>query len=142
MTYLNVEEVESAIQGLVAKYPSLTERIELPNKTFEGRTCHALRIGADSHADAAVFTACQHAREWGGAEVCIFLASDLLEAFTNRTGLSYGGKSFGSVTVRSIVKNFNVIIFPCVNPDGSVGPVYYQQQILASVPRAAIAAGY
>jgi hypothetical protein len=29
-----------------------------------------------------------------------------------------------------------------VNPDGSTGPVYYQQQVLASVPRSTIATGY
>jgi hypothetical protein len=29
-----------------------------------------------------------------------------------------------------------------VNPDGSTGPVYYQQQVLAGVPRSTIATGY
>jgi hypothetical protein len=29
-----------------------------------------------------------------------------------------------------------------VNPDGSTGPVYYQQQVLATVPRSSIATGY
>jgi hypothetical protein len=29
-----------------------------------------------------------------------------------------------------------------INPDGSTGPVYYQQQVLASVPRSTIATGY
>jgi hypothetical protein len=29
-----------------------------------------------------------------------------------------------------------------VNPDGSTGPVYYQQQVLARVPRSSIGTGY
>ena len=45
MSYLNVDEVESALQGLAAAYPGTAELITLPNQTIEGRTCHALRIG-------------------------------------------------------------------------------------------------
>jgi murein tripeptide amidase MpaA len=118
VSYLNIVEVESALQALANTYPSVTELIELPNKSVEGRTSHALRIGAWPKADAVLFTACQHAREWGGAEICVYLAADLLEAYTNGTGLVYGGTSFAPWTIRSIVKNLNVIVFPCVNPDG------------------------
>jgi murein tripeptide amidase MpaA len=118
LSYLNVDEVESALQGLAGSYPAVSELIELPNKTFEGRTCHALRIGANPDADAILFTACQHAREWGGAEICVYLAADLLEAYSTGTGLVYGGTAFNSWTIQSIVKNLNVIVFPSVNPDG------------------------
>ena len=118
MSYLNVDEVESALQGLAAAYPGVAELIALPNQSVEGRTCHALRIGLDPACDGVLFTACAHAREWGGAEICIYFAADLLEAYTNRTTLIYGGKSFGAATVRAIVEHLNVVVFPCVNPDG------------------------
>jgi murein tripeptide amidase MpaA len=115
---LNIVEVESALQALANTYPGVTELIELPNKSVEGRTSHALRIGGWAHADAVLFTGCQHAREWGGAEICVYFAADLLEAYSNSTGLHYGGKRFSPWTIRSIVENLNVIVFPCVNPDG------------------------
>lgn len=118
MSYLNVAEVDSGLQGLAQTYPSLCELITLPNKSIEGRTCCALRIGTDSVADGVLFTGCAHAREWGGAEICLYFAADLLEAYTSGTGLTYGGKSFGRFTIRSIVENLNVVVFPCVNPDG------------------------
>jgi murein tripeptide amidase MpaA len=118
VSYLNITEVESGLQGLASSYPNLAERIELPNKSVEGRTCHALRIGAHPQADTVLFTGCQHAREWGGAEICLYFAADLLEAYTNGTGLAYGGTFFNAWTIRSIVEYLNVIVFPCVNPDG------------------------
>jgi murein tripeptide amidase MpaA len=117
VTYLNVVEVESALAGLAAAYPTLCKLISLPNPTIEGRGTHALQIG-DVSADAVLFTGCAHAREWGGAEICIYFAADLLEAYTARTGVVYGGKSFSASTVRRIVDNLNVVVFPCVNPDG------------------------
>lgn len=118
MSYLNVDEVESALQGLAQAYPSLCELVTLPEKSIEGRTCHALRIGKDSVADGVLFTACAHAREWGGAEICVYFAADLLAAYNAGTGLAYGGKSFSRHAIRSIVENLDVLVFPCVNPDG------------------------
>ncbi|MEV6140576.1 M14 family metallopeptidase [Nocardia sp. NPDC051990] len=118
MSYLNIEEVESALVGLSTAYPEITELIELPYRTYEGRVTHALRIGPDSVHDGVLFTACAHAREWGGAEICVYLAADLLEAYTTRTGLTYGGTSFSPTTVRMIVANLSVFVLPCVNPDG------------------------
>jgi murein tripeptide amidase MpaA len=118
VSYLNVDEVDSALQGLAQTYPSLCELVELPNQTAEGRTCHAIRIGTNPVADGVLFTACAHAREWGGADICVYFAADLLEAYTAGTGLAYGGKAFSSFTVRRIVEHLNVIVFPCVNPDG------------------------
>ena len=56
-SYLNVTEVESALTGLAGAHPGLCERIELPNPTYEGRICHALRIGtgAASERDGILF---------------------------------------------------------------------------------------
>ena len=118
MTYLNVVEVESALSALASAYPTVTELIALPYTTYEGRTSHALRIGHDSVHDGVLFTACAHAREWGGAEVCVYFAADLLEAYANHTGLIYGGTSFGAHAVQRIVDHLSVFVVPCLNPDG------------------------
>jgi murein tripeptide amidase MpaA len=118
VSYLNVDEVDSALKALAQTYPSLCDLVALPNQTIEGRTCYALRIGTDPVGDGVLFTGCAHAREWGGADICVYFAADLLEAYTAGSGLAYGGKSFSSFTIRSIVENLNVVIFPCINPDG------------------------
>jgi murein tripeptide amidase MpaA len=118
--YFNVNEVESALLGLQSAYPSICQLIVLPNTSIEGRTCRAVRIGsADAgDRDAVLLTGAVHAREWGGAEICVNVAADLCEAYVGGTGLGYGGKSFTGDEVRSIVDGLNVFIFPQVNPDG------------------------
>jgi murein tripeptide amidase MpaA len=127
MSYLNITEVESGLSGLASAYPALTGLITLPNTTHEGRTCHALRIGVGSPStkDAVLFIGGVHAREWGSCEICINFAADLLEAYTLGTDLVYGGKSFTSAQIKSIVEDLHVFVFPLVNPDGR----HYSQNV-------------
>jgi murein tripeptide amidase MpaA len=68
MTYYSVDEVESAIATLADTYPNTCQLIELPNRTIEGRVCHALNVGKgldNASKPAALFTGAAHAREWG-----------------------------------------------------------------------------
>lgn len=119
MTYLNIEEVDSAIINLSAKYQDLCRLVTLPNPTVEGRISHALNIGKEAGSKNTVFfTGGVHAREWGSSEICVYLAADLLEAYSRNTGLKYGTKYFDVDDIKSIMENLNVLIFPCVNPDG------------------------
>ena len=120
MAYLNVDEIEGAIVSLATSYPNLTELIVLPNRTWEGRECHALRIGpADERgADAAVITGGVHAREWVPPDALVNLAADLLEAYSRGTGLRYGRQRFASGEIRRLVEGLQLVLFPCVNPDG------------------------
>lgn len=120
MPYLNVVEVESAIEALSVDFPALSNLITLPNLTHEGRTCHALRIGlgALDNRPSMLFIGGQHAREWGSCEICVNFAADILEAYTANAGLTYGGKSFTAAQVQSVVEDSQIFLFPCVNPDG------------------------
>src|SRR6188472_2581086 len=99
--YLNVTEVDSALLGLANAYPEWCSMITLPHATKEGRTCRALRIGkAGTKAKGLLFTGCIHGREWGGAEICVYFAADLLEAYATGAGLKYGGKAFSPHQIR------------------------------------------
>jgi murein tripeptide amidase MpaA len=120
MSYLNVQEVESAVTNLATAYSSLCELISLPFQTHEGRTCHALRIGKKPkiECDNVFIIGGVHAREWGSCEICVSFASDLLEAYVTNVGLQYGGKTFSNNQIRTIIENLNLIVFPDVNPDG------------------------
>jgi murein tripeptide amidase MpaA len=46
------------------------------------------------------------------------LAADLLEAHARGTGLRYGGQRFSADEIRSVVEQLQLVLFPCVNPDG------------------------
>jgi len=119
MTFLNVTEIESALTALASNYSNVTQLITLPFMTAEGRQSHALRIGSGSCPTSTIlFISGAHAREWGGPDICINFAADLLEAWSLGTGLTYGGTSFTSAQIKSIINNLEVIVFPDINPDG------------------------
>jgi len=117
---MNVTEVESALAGLSTAHPTICELITLPNVSVEGRISHAVRIGkAPANAvDAYYLTGGVHAREWGSCEILINLATDLCDAYASATGLAYEGKYFSAAEVKAVMERINIIIFPCVNPDG------------------------
>ena len=119
MTFLNVAEIESAVIGLGAAYPSAAQVITLPFVTAQSRHSHALRITAGScQRTGVLLISGTHAREWGGPDILINLAADLLEAWSAGTGLVYGGTSFTAAEVRQILERVELIVFPDINPDG------------------------
>ena len=119
MAYLNVDEIETAIENLAAAYPATTELITVPNLTHEGRQTHVLRLGAaTADRDSVLILGGMHAREWVPPDALISLAADLLEAYDRGTGLGYGGKSFAAGDIRQLMQALNILVYPCVNPDG------------------------
>jgi murein tripeptide amidase MpaA len=120
MPYLNVGEIEVALEALAAAHPNVTERVALPHQTSEGRQCHALRIGpADSEGfDSAVIIGGLHAREWVPPDALVHLAADLLDSHSEGTGLRYGAQHFSAQDIRSLIEGLQIVLFPCANPDG------------------------
>jgi murein tripeptide amidase MpaA len=117
---MNITEIESALIHFETAYPQLCERIKLPEETCEGRSCHALRIGKHPSAEqlAVLIIGGVHAREWGGPDIVINFAGDLLRAYSRGKGLRYTNKAFQAGDIRTIVEERTVVIFPCANPDG------------------------
>jgi murein tripeptide amidase MpaA len=121
MKFLNVVEIESALVALHNAYPALTQPITLLNTTAEGRTSNALLIRGNPSFDcrpAIILVSGVHAREWGGPDILVNLATDLLEAYTTNAGLAYGNKTFSATTIKAIVDRTDVVVFPDQNPDG------------------------
>jgi murein tripeptide amidase MpaA len=123
VTYpLNVDEIEAALDSLALSHPAVTELITLPHATWEGRASHALRIGSPSASsrdtDTIIVLGGVHAREWVPPDALVNLAADLLEAHSRGTGLRYGGQYFTAQQIRSVVEEIQLVLFPCVNPDG------------------------
>ncbi len=120
MTYLNTDEVESALAGLKNQYPDLCRLVELPHQTNQGRTTTALHIGKldEGYRTGVLFTAGMHAREWGGSDCAVNFAADLLEKYTAGAGLRYGNTEFDATQIAGIVETMEVFVVGCVNPDG------------------------
>jgi len=120
VSYLNVAEVETALQ--LATRPAnsgFTELITLPNITWEGRTCRAIRVHRGGTAGAGVYLlGGVHAREWGSPDILINFVQLLTDAYRTGTGVSQGGMNLGPAKVREIVHNLDVIVLPQANPDG------------------------
>lgn len=118
--YLNVEEIESAMEVTATANPGLCELITLPNLTYEGRTCHAVRIagGLATNRFGVLFVGGVHAREWGSSDILIAFMENIINTYKNGTGLSFQGKSFTASEIQQIVETLDIFIFPDVNPDG------------------------
>lgn len=120
MSYLNVDEIESALANLAESYPNNSNLIELPHKTIEGRQSHAISLCSTSASEVktVLIVGGVHAREWVPPDALIYLAADLLEAFNSSTGLRYEGKYFTETDVKNIFENLKIVLYPCANPDG------------------------
>jgi murein tripeptide amidase MpaA len=119
--YLNVEDVESALARVAAgPNAAFTQLIALPNKTWEGRDCHAIRIGKGNQAGrpGIFFLGGIHAREWGSADILINFVEQLCDAFRTNIGISFGGMSFNAAEIQNIVSQKDIYVFPQANPDG------------------------
>jgi carboxypeptidase T len=118
--YLNVEEIESAMEEAAINYPGLCELITLPNLTYEGRTSHAVKLAGGTAADrpGVLFLGGVHAREWGGSDILIAFMENMLSAADSGSGLTFQGKSYSLAETQRIVQTLDIFIFPDVNPDG------------------------
>ena len=120
MSYLNVEEVETAIA--LAAGPAnagFTELITLQHQTWENRTCHAIRIHHGAAAASGVYLlGGVHAREWGSSDILVNFVQRLTEAYRTGTDITQGGATFSAQQVRAIVDTLNIVVFPQANPDG------------------------
>jgi len=118
--YLTADEIERAMVLGVEQFPGYVERVPLPNRTWEKRRCHALRIGKGRgrRRPGICFIGGVHGREWGSADILIYFAVRLLRAYRDRIGIRVGRRHYTAAQIREIVEKKDVILVPQVNPDG------------------------
>jgi murein tripeptide amidase MpaA len=114
---MNVDEIDSAVKGLVEEYGIPT--FSPPNKTSEGSGGGGGLVGGGINPDNyhIYFTAGVHARERGGPDNLIYFIADLLYAQKHGIGLTYGARSFSNADVLRALST-GIVFFPLVNPDG------------------------
>jgi len=121
MPYLNVVEVESALQLVAATHPGFTELVTLPHRTWENRVCRAIRVAADlaSTRPTVVLIAGVHAREWGGPDILVSFLERLTAAAAAGAEISLpAGHTVSAADVERIAAGLDIVVFPQVNPDG------------------------
>ena len=113
---MNVDEIGSAIDGLVNEYGIPT--FSTPFATAEGSGGGGgLVSNVNTSLYHVYFIAGVHARERGGPDNLIYFISDLLYAWKHGTGLTYGARSFSNAEVLRALST-GIVFFPLVNPDG------------------------
>jgi len=120
MPYLNVVEVESALQVVAATHPGFTELVTLPHRTWENRVCRAVRVATElaTPRPTAVLVAGVHAREWGGPDILVSFLERLTAAAAAGAAISVPGYVASAGDVQRIVSGLDIVVFPQVNPDG------------------------
>jgi murein tripeptide amidase MpaA len=80
----------------------------------------ALRIRSAGGGDrnGVLLVGGTHARELINPDLLASLALRLCWAYTNGTGLTFGGKNWSSTDVRLVVDGLDIFIAPLINPDG------------------------
>ena len=120
MPYLNVVEVESALQLVAATHPGFTELVTLPHRTWENRVCRAVRVAADlaTARPTVVLFAGVHAREWGGPDILVSFLQRLTAAISDGAEIALPGYTVSAADVERIGNGLDVVVFPQANPDG------------------------
>jgi len=118
--YLTPDELASALTTLAAAHPAVATVTVLPERSWEQRSIHLLRLRAGPRQDrgGVLVTGGMHAREWGGSDICVAFATNLLRAYAAGTPLVYGGKRFSAPQVKAILERLDLFVLANVNPDG------------------------
>ena len=110
-SYRTLADYNNDIRSLAATRPDIAKRIELPNKSLDGKPVYGLEIGANVRAaedgrPVFMLMGVHHAREWPSGELAMEFAYDLVK--------NYGRKA----RITGLLDKARVIVVPVVNVDG------------------------
>jgi hypothetical protein len=118
-TLLNVNEINSALQGLKTAYG--INVFTTPYTTYQGRTVYGATVGGKggscTNAYRVYFNGNIHARERGSMDNIVYFIADLLYANKNNVGLTYGSKTYTAAQVKTAL-SAGIVFIPLSNPDG------------------------
>lgn len=108
-TYRTPAEIQADLDGLVAGHPGLVRRVELPQRSVEGRPITGVEIATDVNRDddgrpVYVVVGAHHAREWPSAEIPVEFALDLVQNQTDPR-------------IAKLLGALRIVIIPVENPD-------------------------
>ncbi|MBS0188577.1 MAG: hypothetical protein JSS51_10945 [Planctomycetes bacterium] len=110
--YQNYASVSSYVNTLAATYPSFVTRISLGN-SIQNREIFGFRLtspvpplGGSPRKPVVFFNSEQHAREWIGVMVDLYIATQFLETYNT------------NAAVKSLLDTYEFVFVPLSNPDG------------------------
>lgn len=111
--YHTYPQITSILQGFVNDYPAIA-KLDTIGQGHQGNKIFLLKISDNVNVEEGdieeeiIINGGDHAREWPGVEVALFIADSLLAA--------YGVEP----EITDIIDNQQIWIVPCVNPDGYI----------------------
>jgi murein tripeptide amidase MpaA len=118
--YRTVAQLDSVMKFLADFFPQLCTRVELPNRSIEGRPIFALQMhaGSNSNRRSVLIVGGMHARELMNPDAIVDLQLDLVLAYLNETGLTIGGRRWEALDIKVMLEALEIWMLPCANPDG------------------------
>lgn len=108
-SYHTLNQIQTILEGIASNHSDIAKLYSI-GTTYEGRSIWCLEIsdnpGADEGESGVFFMGVHHAREWPGAEICLYIANNLT--------VGYGVNT----TITDMVNNRRIWIVPVMNPDG------------------------
>jgi carboxypeptidase T len=108
-SYHTLAQIQTILQGIATNHSDIAKLYSI-GTTYEGRDIWCLEIsdnpGVDEGEPGVFYMGLHHAREWPGAEICLYIANNLTAG--------YGVNS----TITNWVNNRRIWIVPVVNADG------------------------
>lgn len=122
--YLTEPDIRGALRHISRNYPLLTQLMEMPEPSIEGRPVFAIRIGGPGGPrvpkPGLLLIGGVHARELVPPDLLLSFAIKLCQTSQRNQALTLGGKTYSSADVRRVIMGLDLFIMPMVNPDGRV----------------------
>lgn len=118
--YRRVAQLDSVMGLLATWFPQLCTRIELPNRSIQGRPVYAFRMraGSGSNRRGVLLVGGMHARELMNPDAIVELQLDLVTSYLNGTDLVLGGRTWSALDIKVMLETLDIWMVPCANPDG------------------------
>lgn len=118
--YRRVELLDLLMNTLASLFPQVCTAVLMPHRSVQGRPIFALRIraGSGTRLRSILIIGGMHAREMMNPDAILELQADLVFAYVNNTGITYGGRSWSNTDIKLMLETQDVWLLPCANPDG------------------------
>jgi murein tripeptide amidase MpaA len=118
--YRTVAHLDMVMNTLGTDFPDLCTRVEMPNRSVQGRPIHALRFhaGTLTNRRGVLIVGGMHARELMNPDAIVDLMIELILAYTENQDITLGGKTWRARELKIMMNMLDIWLLPCANPDG------------------------
>src|SRR5215510_6047043 len=118
--YRRVAQLDFLMHLLAGFFPQVCIALLMPHPSVQGRPITVLRIraGSGTRLRRILIIGGMHAREMMNPDAIAELQVDLVLAYVNNTGITYGGRSWSATDIKLMLETQDIWMLPCANPDG------------------------